>query len=520
MSRRHAALFLLIASSVCLTVFPAAARGTSLSVLDFGAVPDGATQDTAAIQKAIDTCSGQGGGTISFPPGRYVTGTLLLKTGVTLHLDVQAVLLGSLRISDYQMIEGFRDGKGSPMGYCLIGAVDAENIHIEGGGTIDGRGKDLLAARAPEDHGKRPFLIRLVRCKDVFVKDVHLQGPAAWTFHLAQCSGVQVTGIHIASVGLSNNDGIDIDSSQRVFIRDCDIDSGDDAICLKTTTPLPCRDIHVQGCTLKTHWGGIKLGTESVGDFDRISVSNCHIIDAHGGIKIMSVDGAKLADVTISEIDMTNVTMPIFIRLGARLKTFRIGDSPRPIGSLENVDIRNLRADCSSPLPILISGIPGHDVTNVHLDQINLRFPGGGSVQDADAVIEEKESAYPEITIFGKQLPACAVLARHINHLVIGDLAFTLQAPDARPALICQHVQNLNCANWNLPAEACASHLLQLDSTTNAVIELTKVLGKPAAFLKVTGADSGGIELEDILLGSIPPFQLGDGAPPDAVQVH
>jgi polygalacturonase len=500
---------------------PASAAGSStVSVLDFGAAADGATLNTDAIQRAIDSCSKQGGGTVHFPAGRYVSGTLLLKDNVTLHLDDQAVLLGSLRIADYQMIEGFRDGRGSSMGYCFIGALGAKNIRIEGAGTIDGRGKELLAARSKEDGGKRPFLFRLVRCDGVSLEGFHLQGPAAWTVHLAQCTNVNVAGIHIASRGLGNNDGIDIDSSTGVAIRHCDIDSGDDAICLKTTSPLPCRDIEVSDCNLKSHWGGIKLGTESVGDFENITVSHCRLADTHGGIKLLSVDGANMRHVTISDLDMTNVTMPIFIRLGSRLKTFRDGDTPRPVGTVSDVTIRNIRGACVSPLAILISGIPGHPVEGVTLENIHLQLPGGGTREDAQAVLPEKETGYPEITLFGSHLPAYGVLARHVRDLKIRGVSLTLKSPDARPALVCQQAENVECSNWTIPAQPGSDCVVRLESMQGAVIKSFKP-ATAGVFARVQGADSSGIVLEfGGLDDRVKPFELGPGVDPKAVTIR
>jgi hypothetical protein len=511
----------LAAAALLLPFPPASAAPISVvNILDFGAVADGSTLNTDAIQQAIDACSKQGGGAIRFPAGRYVSGTLLLKDNVTLHLDDQAILLGSLRIADYQMIEGFRDGRGSPMGYCFIGALGAKNIRIEGAGTIDGRGKELLAARAKADGNKRPFLFRLVRCDGVSLEDFHLQGPAAWTVHLAQCTNVNVAGIHIASRGLGNNDGIDIDSSSGVTIRHCDIDSGDDAICLKTTGPLPCRDIEVSDCNLKSHWGGIKLGTESVGDFENIKVSHCRLADTHGGIKLLSVDGANLRHVTISDLDMTNVTMPIFIRLGSRLKTFRDGDTPRPVGTVSDVTIKNIRGTCVSPLAILSSGIPGHLIEGVTLENIHLQLPGGGTREDAQAVLPEKEAGYPEITLFGSHLPAYGVLARHVRDLKILDVTLTMNSPDARPALVCQQAENLECSNWTIPAQSDSDCVVRLESTQGALIKAFKP-AHPGVFARVQGADSGGIVLEDDALNqAATPFELGPGVDAKAVLVR
>jgi hypothetical protein len=130
---------------------------------------------------------------------------------------------------------------------------------------------------------------------------------------------------------------------------------------------------------------------------------------------------------------MENVNTPIFIRLGARLKTFRAGDMPQPVGSISNVVIKDLKVQAVSPIGILISGIPGHPVSGARLENIQMKLPGGGKQTDASLVLPEKENAYPEITMFGKQFPAYGLYARHVSGLIVKNVIFELAQPDARP---------------------------------------------------------------------------------------
>lgn len=409
-----------------------------INVAERGVPADGRTLVTATLQAVIDECSAQGGGEVSFPAGRYLTGTLQIKDNVTLRLQQDAAILGSTNAADYRNVDPFIDGTGAPLGYALLVALDARNIGIEGPGTIDGQGPAVAAVQ--KETGKyliRPFLIRLIRCEGVALRDTQLRAAGAWTLHLYQSRKVTVDGVSIVSHGLANNDGIDVDSCEGVRITRCAIDTHDDAICLKATSPVPCRDIDVEDCVLKSRCAAFKMGTESLGDFENVRVSRCRVTGAGlGGIKLLSVDGAHLTNVTISDVEMENVRVPIMLRLGARLKTFREGDTRREAGRLQGIIVRNVRAKNALQLGVLISGIPGHVVEDVTLENIAIELPGGGTKADAAAVFEEKESAYPEVRMFGQTMPAHGLYLRHVNGVKVSGLTVKLAAPDERPQTV------------------------------------------------------------------------------------
>lgn len=409
----------------------------------FGALGDGRTPDTEPIQKAIDACTAQGGGIVRLPVGQYLSGSLLLKNNVTLHLDAGAVLLGSTNPDDYRSVDPFSEGTGHELGYAFVSAVDATNIGVAGTGVVDGQGKEVLAALKSGERNRRPFLMRFVRCENVSLKDVRLRQSAVWTVHLSQCHNVTVEHLNINSHAGSNNDGIDIDSCELVRVNECDIDTGDDAICLKTTSRLPCRDIRITNCRLRSNCATIKAGTESEGDFDNIHISNCQLLDARlGGIKLLTVDGARMQNVEINDVTMLAGHIPIFLRLGARLRTFRPADLKREPGILRNIRIRGFKATAEGP-GIVMSGIPDHPIEQITIDDLDLRLTGGGTKEDAAAELPEAVDAYPEITMFGRRLPAALLYARHMDGLEITRMKVAFEHPDERPMKVLFDAENV-----------------------------------------------------------------------------
>ena len=440
---RPLASILFLLSTLC------AAPGKTVDVTKTGVVGDGVTINTAAIQKAIDDCSAKGGGTILFPAGRYVTGTIQLKDGITLRLGKDAVLLGNTNAADYRNVDPFIDGVGAEMGYALVVGVGANHVGIEGAGTIDGQSRGLKAAQSR--YTIRPFLMRWLHCTNVMIRDVHLANPGAWTLNFFQTHAATVERVTIRTrdTGLANNDGIDLDSCAGVRIRDCDIESGDDALCLKATSMLPCRDITASGCKLSTRCNAIKLGTESLGDFENIRISDCHVRDTGmSGIALNSVDGAHLHHVTVTDITMDGVTVPISMRLGARLKTFRAGDQPKPPGQLRDITIKNVHATGARQIGILINGIPDHPVENLTFKNIQIELAGGGTQADAEIQLPEKQTAYPEYNMFGKVMPAYGIYARHIRGITFKNVTTTVKTPDARPEKVFIDVEGVTPAGF------------------------------------------------------------------------
>ena len=222
-----------------------------------------------------------------------------------------------------------------------------------------------------------------------------------------------------------------------VFITNCVIETGDDAICLKTTSPTPCRDIAIERCTMTTACAAFKIGTETVGDLSNIRVRDCHVLRANlGAVKILSVDGAHVSNVRVENIRVDDADTPIFLRLGARGRSFRPGDATLPPGSISNIAIRNLTAQRARRIGILISGIPSHPIENVSLKDISITMvpdPSGTPITQTPPEPEEKPAAYPEVRMFGADLPASGLYARHVRGLTLNAVHITPIPGDPRP---------------------------------------------------------------------------------------
>ncbi|WP_018334384.1 glycoside hydrolase family 28 protein [Actinomycetospora chiangmaiensis] len=451
-----------LAATTALTTADAAPRPAvgngPLDVRAFGARGDGTTRDTAAIQAAVDAAAARGGGTVLLPAGTFLSGTVELRSDVTLHLSPGATLLGSPDIADYPAHDlGVRDlDIGGRRVWALLYARDAERVTIEGAGTIDGSGRAFPKVLTPDPEiatGPRPRMVFLRGCRSVALRDVTLREAGMWTVHLAQCEDVQVRGLTVLSSQHVHQDGIVVDSCARAVVSDCRVDTLDDAVVLKSSYPQPCRDVLVTGCTLSSRCAGLKLGTQSLGGFRRIRLERCVLHECRlGGLKLQTVDGGDLEDVVATDLVMHDVAAPLAVRRGNRGFDYGLADvvRPRPVGALRAVQVRRLRATVSRAVGppsgdvMSIAGLPGFPVEDVILEDLQVTTPGGGTPADARRTgIPEVAAAYPEHTMFGV-LPAHGLWMRHASGITVRDLRVETVAPDARPAVVADDVANLD----------------------------------------------------------------------------
>ena len=438
------------------------------NIKDYGANGDGVTLNTVALQKAIDTCTESGGGVVLIPAGQFVTGTVQIKSNVTLSLDYGAELLGSQDINDYPTDKLSRAREGQSQ--CLLYAKDATNIRFEGLGVIDGRGTPEVFPRRREGQrgDNRPRLFRFENCENLTFSGLTYKNPAFWGIHLIDCKNIHFNAVTVRFRNNNfNNDGLDLDGCENVLIENCDIDTGDDAICLKSSKN-PCRNVVVRDCRLSSNTAALKFGSSSRGGFIDVSVTNCYFYDCPmGAIKLGLVDGGQLENIEISRIVMERVGCPIFIRLGNRGNSFGEGGTV-PVGTLKNVRIsdvvaevtvedrvkrmtayRGLKLDTTPGVtdnekskvgPIMITGIPGHYVEDVILENIRISFPGHGTEEDARLVVPEMETAYPEQFQFGV-LPAWGAFIRHARNIQFKNVIVTNRTTDKREKIVLDDVE-------------------------------------------------------------------------------
>ena len=457
------------------------ARGDVFDVRTYGAVGDGTSLDTQAIQKAIDVCAAAGGGKVYLQGGTFLSGTLRLKSNVTLFVEAGATLLGSTNLADYpditpEIIYLYRDR----FTRYLIYAEKEENICLAGRGVIDGQGIHFPAK--PGDDKGRPYILRFSECKNVRVENLTFRDSARWLSHYLACENVTISGISIDARIRENRDGMDIDSCQDVRISDCRINTGDDAIVLKATTARPCRRVTVTNCVLSSMASAFKLGTESNGGFEDITFSNSVIYDTgYSGVAVEMVDGGALDRVTISNITMKNVKAPIFVRLGNRARP--IPELPPPgMGSLRNVIISNVQATGADTMGCSITGIPGFPVENVTLDNIRIESAGGGTEEDAGREIPEKIASYPSGKMFGT-LPAYGFFCRHATNLRLRNIDLSFAEDDKRPAIVCDDVRDLDIVGLRATVSPEAGCGIQLRGVHGAWIHGCRAGAAPDTLL-------------------------------------
>ncbi len=449
---------------------PIPAAGTSgvYDVRTYGATGDGKTIDSPAINKAIEAAAAAGGGTVRFPAGTYASYSIRLKSNIALYIEQGATILAASTSLDgttggydpaepNQPWEAYQDYGHNHWHNSLIWGESVNNFAILGPGLIWGKGlsrglsdKDRPRADQPGAGNKA---IALKNCHNVILRDFSILEGGHF--------GILATGVDNLTIDNlkidTNRDGMDIDCCRNVRVSNCSVNSPwDDGICPKSSFALgyarATENVTITNCYVTGDYqlgtlldgtfkrfgpdfkvvptGRIKCGTESNGGFKNITISNC-VFESCRGFALESVDGALLEDVTFAGITMRDIrNSPLFLRLGTRMR----GPQGAPVGTLKRILISNVTSyGAVTELPSIISGVPGHFIEDIKINDVYFHQLGGGTKQMADLQPEEKENTYPEPRMFGT-LPAHGFFIRHVKNIEFGNVEIASEKPDVRPA--------------------------------------------------------------------------------------
>ncbi len=470
-------------------------------VKDFGAKADGITINTRIIQKAIDYIHENGGGRLIFEAGNYVTGSIYLKSNVTLHIERGAAILGSTNPFDYV--------KDEKIGWMsMIFAVGQEHIGITGKGTINGRGfitannmvdyvhrgifEDELKLDRPREWN-RPQNIYFRECRNITITGITLLDPASWNQTYDQCKHLYVDDIYVDSKSYWNNDGIDVVDCDSVIIKNSYFDAADDIICFKSHDPnYICQNVIVDNCVGRSSANGLKFGTVSRGGFKNFKVTNLTIFDTfRSAITFAAVDGGEIENIVVDNVRSINTGNVIYLRIGDRWSKGK-----RPY--MKDITISNVYAEVpfnkpdagynyEGPVedlprnisPASIIGLPENKIQNVRLKNIEIVYPGAGnplyakrglSAEELDSIPEMRD-AYPEFSQF-KELPAWGFYIRHAENIEFENLTLTALKKDYRPAIVMDDVKGALFDNvkFNEP-EAVEKQQIYYQKSNNVIIK-------------------------------------------------
>jgi polygalacturonase len=460
--------------------------GNFYNVRKFGAIGNGTNLDSPAINKAIDACAQTGGGTVYFPSGTYLSGSIHLKDNIHLLIDAGATILGApQKMNVYDETEPWTNNPYQDGGHCyfhnsLIWGVGLTNVSITGQGMINGGGltrSDKLLDRMCgftywTNTGYAPLVtnypssrlgnkaIALKLCRNVLIRDITIFHGGHFAILVTGCNNLTVDNVTMDT----DRDGIDIDCCHNTMVSNCRINSpNDDGLCPKSSfalgTNCPTENLTIVNCQVSgflegtllsgtmmpstNRTGRIKCGTESNGGFRNITIANCTFRCCRG-LALEEVDGGPLENISINNITMIDVCQyPIYLTLGKRN---RGPDATN--GVMRNIQISNVIATGIDPMSgIQITGMPGDDIQNVRLDNIRMVFKGGGTSKQAEHIPKELGFGYPEPHNIGT-MPAYGLFARHVSGLELANINFNFETNDLRPAMACDDVKGLEIDNF------------------------------------------------------------------------
>lgn len=417
---------------------------------DYGRQPG--TLATGAIQRAVDACAAAGGGVVRLAGGDYVSGTIDLRSGVMLEIGEGARLLASTDLKDYPERRARRPtvmDSNMGMHQSLIFAEGCERVGIRGKGTIDGRGthdnfpgEETIGATPG-----RPFLIRMLDCRQVVIQDVRMRDSPCWMQNYLNCEDLLVERIHVENQANHNNDGLDIDGCRRVIVRDCFISAEDDALCFKGAGGRPMEQVLVERCRLYSTCNALKFGTDSQGDFRNVLVRHVEVggpskemralkrRKADGGISWESVDGNTIERVLVHDAHIVRAESPLFLRLGDRGRVMP-GQPRPPAGHLRRLVFDRVKGDDNGVRGSFFTGLPERPIEDVLLRDVDVAMDAAITPAARADAIPEARADYPDPHMFSAVMPAYGLWTRDVRGLSLARVRFRSPGGDPRPMLL------------------------------------------------------------------------------------
>lgn len=421
------------------------AFAVSFNILDYGAVNDSTVLSTEAIQNTVNAAAENGGGEVMVPPGVYLSGTIMLKSNVTLNVMAGARIKGSPNIDDYIKMTWGHNKDRQP--YHLIAAKDVENIAIIGGGTIDGNGPAFWQPHDPAEDPqwimakklKVSPLVEIENCRNVRLRDVLLKTGGGWTLHLYNSVLVNVDNIRILNHLFSpNGDGIDITGGHDITISNCVIKTCDDAICLKTTGDSDeCRRVTVTNCVLECSCAALKIGNESFRDIEQVTISNCVVYNSSRAFAIYAESAGTVQDIAVNTIVCDTrapllYNRPIHLSLQKRvdsdgvlyssksLETGKIYDAEGREPQLRNISISDFTARTGGR--ILITAAPGMQIEDLTLCNIKMDYEW---IEDPKPYIDRAKSSQFSPKNPDAKMAEAAVVVENVDNFILDGLQIT-----------------------------------------------------------------------------------------------
>ena len=405
-------------------------------VKNFDAMGNGTTEDTAAIQAAINACPP--GGFVWLHNGTFLSGTIFLTNNMTLYIDPTATLLGSGSSSDYPILNPpANNSQQSNCDMALVYAQGSTNVTIDGGGIINGNGRNNFTSGV---ESTRSIAIWTALCTNVTLQNINIVDAAMWTVVNMQSDFLTISNLNINDDGLNGNrDGCDTVDCWHVLISSLTIDSGDDSICLKSGNSRGIKDLMVTNCVItRSQSNGLKFGTASTGTFTNITFVNCTLRNiSHSAMAVESVDGGTIRNVTFQGINFSGCQNAIFIVLGTR-------NSGSP-GAINGITFRNITGSGMTdtrgcPVTGCFTNGIFYRLNNILFDNVNIRFAGALNFIPTNPPVEYS-GEYPENTIW-TNLPAYGYYIRHASNVTFTNCYASVWPADARPWIATSDVSN------------------------------------------------------------------------------